>query len=69
MATMVIGYGADAQDISNPANDLACSALNDALGDAIPGYSSYDTVIGTLDTIGADTGAPSLCGGGGGPCP
>lgn len=67
MATLVIGTGAPAGEFSDPASAMACGILNDALGDAMPGYGLYDAVGGTLDTIGVDTGAPMLCGGDG-PC-
>jgi hypothetical protein len=68
MATLVICCGAAAGEISNPAIDLACNAANDAIGDAIPGYGMWGTIDGALDTVGVDTGAPSLCGGSDGPC-
>jgi len=68
MATLVICCGAPAGEISNPASDLACGAIDNAIGDFVPGYGTYGQVRDTLETIGMDTGAPSLCGGGGGPC-
>ncbi len=68
MATLVICCGAPAGEISNPAADLACNAIDEAIGDHIPGYGTWGTIDSTLDTIGIDSGAPSLCGGGDGPC-
>jgi hypothetical protein len=68
MATLVICCGAPAGQISNPAGDLACGAIDNAIGDYVPGYGTFGQVRDTLDSIGMDTGAPSLCGGGGGPC-
>lgn len=68
MATIVIGSGGDVGDLSNPAGGMACGMINDAIGNAFPPYGGYDAIVSTLDTIGADTGAPQLCGGGGGVC-
>ena len=68
MATLVICCGAMAGEISNLAGDLACGAIDNAIGDHIPGYGTAGQVRDTLEDIGMDTGAPSLCGGGGGPC-
>jgi hypothetical protein len=68
MATLVICCGAEAGSISNPAGDLACGAIDNAIGDAIPAYGTWGIIDGTLDTIGVDSGVPSLCGGGDGPC-
>jgi hypothetical protein len=67
MATLVFATGAPAGEFGDPATAMACGMLSDALGDAIPAYQAYDSIFGTLDTIGLDTGAPMLCGGDG-PC-
>jgi len=50
-------------DVSNPAGDMACGMMDDALGDAIPGLSAYENMLTTLDLYGVDTtSAPSVCG-------
>lgn len=64
MATLVIAGAGDATPISNPALDMGCGILDDAIGDLIPGYGLYGSIVDTLETSGADTGLPTLCGGG-----
>jgi hypothetical protein len=69
MATLVIGYGAAAGEISNPGVDLACNAAGDALGDAIPGWNEWGRLQELAEEFGGDAGQPSLCGDDGpGPC-
>lgn len=65
IATIVIGGGTLSGDtsLSNPAIDMGCGMLDDALGDFIPGLGEYEQITDTLDLAGIDTGAPSLCGG------
>ena len=51
-------------DVSNPANDMGCGMIDDALGDVIPGLGAYENLLGILDLLDFDTGnAPSVCGG------
>jgi hypothetical protein len=70
MATLVIGYGAAAGDLSNPLVSMGCGAASDwltnaentgALGAAA---GLYDTIAGTYNTVNP-TGAqmPTMCGG------
>lgn len=73
MATLVIGYGATASDITNPLIDVGCGALNDALGGGANGisraYALYDAIAGTYNTTNPDSASmPTLCGGGSDPC-
>lgn len=70
IATIVISGGTPMgeTDLSNPAADMACGMLDDALGDAIPGLGTYESVVDTLDGVGIDTGAPTVCGSDDGPC-
>ncbi len=52
-------------DVSNPAADMGCGMVDDALGNVIPGLGYYENLLAGLDLLGADTGnAPSVCGGG-----
>lgn len=52
-------------DVSNPAADMGCGMVDDALGDVIPGLGYYENLLSGLDLLGADTSsAPSVCGGG-----
>lgn len=62
MATLVISGEGEPGDLRNPAGDMACGALDGALGNAIPGYGRYGMLMGILGALGIDTGAPSLCG-------
>ena len=70
IATIVISGGSPNgdTDLSNPAGDMACAMADGIIGDAIPGYGTYNDVVNTLDNHGVDTGLPTLCGGGEGPC-
>jgi hypothetical protein len=67
MATLVIGYGATAGDLSNPALEMGCGMLNDALGGLGPAgsaYGTYDSAAGTYNATNPDSAsAPTLCGG------
>jgi hypothetical protein len=67
MATLVIGYGATAGDLSNPAAEMGCGMLNDALGglgQAGSIYGTYDAAAGTYNATNPDSAsAPTLCGG------
>ncbi|MBK7580769.1 MAG: VWA domain-containing protein [Myxococcales bacterium] len=69
MATLVIGYGATPGGLSNPGADMACGAINDGIGSALPGaagalYGIYDAASGTYNTVNPDSAsAPTLCGG------
>ncbi len=70
MATLVIGYGASPGALSNPGADMACGAINDGIGSALPGaagalYGIYDAASGTYNTVNPDSASvPTLCGGG-----
>jgi len=73
MATLVIGYGATASDISSPILEVGCGALSDALGGGESGisraYALYDSISGTYNTVNPDSASmPALCGGGTDPC-
>jgi hypothetical protein len=70
IATIVIAGGTPGgdTDLTNPGGDMACAMADNAIGDAIPGYGTYNDVVNTLMNHGMDTGAPTLCGGGEGPC-
>ena len=71
IATIVIGGGTPGGDgeLTNPAADMACDMAGGLIGDAVPGYGTYEDVVETLENHGVDTGAPTLCGGGDdGPC-
>ncbi len=64
IATLVIsgeGGGFDAGDFTNPAAEMGCGILDDALGGALSPYGGYGMLMGALDTAGIDTGAPGLC--------
>ncbi|MCA9598273.1 MAG: hypothetical protein KC776_33405, partial [Myxococcales bacterium] len=66
MATLVIGYGASAGELSNPALEMGCGMLNDALGglgNAGAVYGTYDSAAGTYNATNPDSAqAPTLCG-------
>ena len=70
IATIVIEGGTPTgdTDLSNPAVDMGCGMLDDALGDLVPGLGTYEQVVSTADSQGLDTGLPTVCGGGMGPC-
>jgi hypothetical protein len=70
IATIVISGGTPRGDtgLSNPALDMGCGMVDDALGDAVPGLGTYEQIVGTLETVGPDTGAPTVCGSDPGPC-
>jgi hypothetical protein len=70
IATIVISGGTPGgdTDLTNPAGDMACSMIDGIIGDVVPGYGTYNDVVNTLENHGMDTGAPTLCGGGDGPC-
>lgn len=59
MATLVISGAADATPLTSPSRAMACGALDDGIGDLIPGYGTYGSIVGTLDMLGFDTGLPS----------
>jgi hypothetical protein len=64
MATLVIsgeGGGIDPGNFTNPAAEMGCGMLDDALGDVIPGYGDFGTLDDVLGGAGVDTGAPDLC--------
>ena len=70
IATIVISGGSPNgdTDLTNPAGDMACSIVDGFIGDRVPGYGTYNDVVNTLMNHGMDTGAPTLCGTGDGPC-
>jgi hypothetical protein len=70
IATIVISGGSPNgdTDLTNPAGDMGCAIIDGMIGDAVPGYGTYNDLVNTLKNHGMDTGAPTLCGGGDGPC-
>lgn len=69
MATLVIGYGGTAEDISNPAGDMACGLINDAIGEGSSLYGLYDAFAETHNTVNPDgANLPTLCGDDDDPC-
>lgn len=74
IATIVIGGGdlppgADDPsspdfDVSDPAGDMGCGMVDDALGNIFPPLGAYENLLTGLDLLGADTSqAPTVCGG------
>lgn len=75
IATIVIGGGdlppeaADPNgnfDMTSPALAVGCDLLDNEIGNHVPGYSMYGSIVGTLQTANVDAAnhAPTLCGGG-----
>jgi hypothetical protein len=68
LATLVISGAADYSpgDFTNPAGDMACGMIDDAIGETLPDYGGYEVIRGVLEGAGIDTGTPSFCEGSGG---
>ena len=66
MATLVIGYGASAHGLSNPAASVGCGAVSDWLGnqgEAGQAFGIVDNITGTYNTVNVGGAQiPTLCG-------